>query len=394
MGKDNFFDRKNDWSKIKDDLLGYYLKLYFSKVLMTGFPVTYIDAFAGKGMFDDGEKGSPVIALDISEVAINNSSISNAKISSFFIERKFIKDLSKNTANRNATTIKGSFEDEIEGILKKCIGQNVFLYVDPFGIKSLPFDKFLLLKKINFKSIELLLNLNTFGFLREGCRLLKYRDFSISTDGLEERESFEGTKKVNDIPNMNRIANGDYWKIIISDYNNGTINAFEAEERFVNRYCEQLKQVFNFAINIPIKARRLKNMPKYRMVFCSNHKHGLIEMANNMFKRWKQMQEDERNGQLILFELDINFRGAALQQDYEKIVREILSCDFIKYEDLVCKLIIKHGILCDMGKIKEVIKKMETNESVEIRRNPALTPNGKPSNWFDYKKDLNVRLVK
>ena len=242
MGKNNFFDKKNDWSKIKDDLLGYYLKLYFSKILMTRVPVTYIDAFAGKGMFDDGEKGSPIIALDISEAAVNKSNSANAKISNFFIERKFEKDLSKNVANRNATTINGSFEDEIENILKKSVGQNVFLYVDPFGIKSLHFDKFLLLKKNNFKSIELLLNLNTFGFLREGCRLLTYKDFSSLTDELEERESSEGTKKVNDIPNNVCLVISD----LKAAYESGSElirGAFKNLENEVNRSALNIEPV-------------------------------------------------------------------------------------------------------------------------------------------------------
>jgi three-Cys-motif partner protein len=364
---------------------------------MTKVPVTYIDAFAGKGVYGDGEKGSPVISLDISETAVNNSRNTNAKIYSYFIEKKYGIELANSIANRtkrNAKIINGSYEDKIEGILNDCAGQNVFLYVDPFGIKSLHFDKFLLLQKNNYKSIELLLNLNTFGFLREGCRLLKFKYFEGMSEDLEEREASEGFNIVNDIPNMNKVAYGDYWKDIISDYNNGTFDAFEAEERFVDKYCEQLKKVFNYAINIPIKARKLKNMPKYRMVFCTNHKHGLIEMANNMFKRWKQMQEDERNGQMVLFDLDVDFRGVEYQQDYEKAIRDVLAYEFIQYEDLLCKLIMEHGILFGLTQINKVMKELEDNNSIEIIRNPAETSTGNPTKWIDYKKDMKLRLVR
>ncbi len=57
MSKDNtkFFKEKNNWSLIKDKLLGHYLEPYFQKVLMTGKPIFYVDCFAGKGKFEDGK---------------------------------------------------------------------------------------------------------------------------------------------------------------------------------------------------------------------------------------------------------------------------------------------------------------------------------------------------
>ena len=53
MSKDNsnFFKKQNEWSVIKDKLLGCYLTPYFQKVLRTGKPICYVDCFAGKGMF-------------------------------------------------------------------------------------------------------------------------------------------------------------------------------------------------------------------------------------------------------------------------------------------------------------------------------------------------------
>ena len=47
MPKDNrnFFEKKKDWSEIKDTLLGAYLKPYFQKILRTRHPVFYVDCF-------------------------------------------------------------------------------------------------------------------------------------------------------------------------------------------------------------------------------------------------------------------------------------------------------------------------------------------------------------
>ena len=64
MSKDNrdFFEHKSEWAKTKDALLEKYLVPYTTKILRTGRGLTYVDSFAGKGLFDDGTEGSPLIA--------------------------------------------------------------------------------------------------------------------------------------------------------------------------------------------------------------------------------------------------------------------------------------------------------------------------------------------
>ena len=399
MSTGNFFAKKNEWSKIKDELLGYYLSLYFPKILTTNIPVCYIDCFAGKGLFDDGEEGSPIITLNRSEEAIKHSRNKFPNISCHLIEGKYGNDLSSNVGERDAIIYSGKYEDKIDEILKKCIGKNVFLYVDPYGIKSLHFDKFNLLKKYHFNSIELFLNLNSFGFFREGCRLLGCSDLLEDSGELEERESAGVTKPINTIDNMDRVANGDYWQHIVIDYKNGSIGSHEAEERFVNEYCEKFEEIFNYVINIPIKIK-IKNMPKYRMIFCTNHKHGFIEMSKNMHKRWEEMQEDEHSRQSGLFEFDLNFNGEMIQHfngemiqhDVETLIRELMSDEYIQYADFLCEFIKRNGIFYNPSKISKYMRQMEIEGVVEIRRNPAFTPKGKPSTMMNYTKNIKMRL--
>ena len=71
--KSDFFKIKNNWSVIKDRLLGCYLTPYFQKILKTRRPTYYIDCFAGKGKFEDGSDGSPLIALKIQNDCLNRS---------------------------------------------------------------------------------------------------------------------------------------------------------------------------------------------------------------------------------------------------------------------------------------------------------------------------------
>ena len=62
---DDFFKEKKPWSEVKDQLLGCYFKPYVQKILHTRKPLEYVDCFAGKGKFDDGKPGSPLIALEL-----------------------------------------------------------------------------------------------------------------------------------------------------------------------------------------------------------------------------------------------------------------------------------------------------------------------------------------
>lgn len=75
MSKDNrdFFVQKKIWSVVKDELLRCYLVPYFNKIFLTRKPILYVDCFAGKGKFDDGNDGSPLVALKCLEVIRDGS---------------------------------------------------------------------------------------------------------------------------------------------------------------------------------------------------------------------------------------------------------------------------------------------------------------------------------
>ena len=64
---DQFFEVKRPWSKIKDQILGAYLKPYLAKVKQLGKPIVLIDGFAGKGRFRDGSDGSPLIMCKVAD---------------------------------------------------------------------------------------------------------------------------------------------------------------------------------------------------------------------------------------------------------------------------------------------------------------------------------------
>ena len=243
-----FFAVKKEWSKIKDELLSCYLTPYFSKLLMTHRPVVYIDGFAGKGKFDDGFDGSPLIALKKAKYALDSSKNKEGQINFYFIEMEHSKDLEKNVSEyKNAKVINGKYEDNIEKLIDNIIDKNIFLYIDPYGIKVLHFAFFIRIASSRYNSLELLLNLNTFGFIREGCNLLGCELKLENTSDLDELVENDDTnllKCSNSLENMDAVAGGNYWRSIINDYKNNVIDGYEAEKRFAIEYCSNLKKIF------------------------------------------------------------------------------------------------------------------------------------------------------
>lgn len=135
----DFFKKKNEWSEIKDTLLRCYLPQYFQKLLVSGKPIFYIDCFAGKGKFDDGNDGSPLIAMQIINERLGMSRISrkNNAIVPCFIELNHAADLEQNLMLHpyqygTPQVVDGKFEDNIRGLLKDKRGYDA-LIIDFFA---------------------------------------------------------------------------------------------------------------------------------------------------------------------------------------------------------------------------------------------------------------------
>jgi len=267
MSKDNrdFFKEKKDWSEIKDTLLGAYLKPYFQKVLMTKRPIFYVDCFSGKGRFDDGKPGSPIIALDIRKDCIAQTRSENAQIDMCFIDLNYASDLELNLSSYSSCYWKpaifsGKYEEKIIEILKTKKNVNVFLYIDPYGIQALDSELFDIFSTFEFASFEMLINFNSFGFFREACRALKvdYTKDRALTDleNLVEYSPIQVEADQKSINLLNKIADGTYWQEIVRDFNMGKFDGYQAEELLSAGYKKQLRKRYSYVLDMPIQIKK------------------------------------------------------------------------------------------------------------------------------------------
>lgn len=404
MSKDNsrFFKEKKIWSEVKDSLLACYLVPYFSKIMMTKRPLLYIDCFAGKGKFEDGKTGSPLNALGcLSESLLKNRSTKEGapkpEVYMRFIESNHAQDLWNNLPQPcpcDCKVIEGAFELQIGKLLnnaaKRMPNANVFLYVDPYGIKALNMPLFQALPK-HFSSAELLINLNSFGFLREALRVRKIALKTCDEDLLTDLDEYDSSI-LDSLDDLNTIAGGDYWQEIVDQYKHQQISMLEAEKRFAECYKMQLRKSFRYVLDMPIRLKSGQN-PKYRLVFATNHVDGCTLMADNIFKRGDYLVRDiQHGGQMSMFETTPDNEYVDEQQIDRKmsyVVDAIPDGDAVQSKELLADFFNQNGVICATRHLNASLARLESGKRIQVTR-PGVAPNSKY--WTEQKgKKIFVR---
>jgi three-Cys-motif partner protein len=391
MPKDNrsFFKQKKIWSEVKDELLGCYLVPYFNKILSMGNPILYVDCFAGKCKFDDGKPGSPLTALQSLEnsISVYRESRALPAIKMKFIELNHAADLSTNLAGQpvgHCDIISGNFEDNIIPLLsdamKKHRALNVFLYVDPYGVKVLNAALFDALP-MAFTTAELLINFNSFGFIRKACRVRKVafreREDEIFSD-LEEYDS----SVLDSIQELNDISGGSYWMAIIDDYSKSKIDCYQAEKEFSRQYKMRLRQTYSYVLDMPIRLKAGQH-PKYRMVYATNHPDGCMLTADNIAKRTDRLViEIQSGGQLSLMSQTAENEMVSEDMLMDRVKTLLYDTpDYTRLNKFLADFYNEHGVLCDIARLSSgrsgsVLKTLEKNGYIDVKRTPAVTDKG------------------
>lgn len=397
MSKDNsdFFKKKSVWAQTKNRLLAVYLNIYFQKLLTSKRQICYFDCFAGKGKFDDGEDGSPLIALKTRDECLRRAKTpppQNAIVARF-LDDKYAEELwanisAYNNGNGIVQAAKGRFEKDIPQFLAQVPTDklNVFLYIDPYGVKELKYKLLTGFADLKFASLEMLINFNSFGLFRNACKASSVSyvgDEALADDGeIAELEPTEFENDNNSRQLLNEITGGSDWENIVASYRRGEINGYQAEKMLAAAYKAKLREKYPYVLDMPI---RLKpgHRPKYRMIHITSNDDGCYKMAENMLNRSKELYiESLGRRQTGLF-------GGLLEQDVEnepidlailetKILETLREhTDFIRVKQFVAAFFTENGIICKIKNIKEALAKLEAHGRINVLRQ---TKDGKNNN--------------
>lgn len=381
---DDFFVEKKAWSIVKDELLGCYFKPYVAKILHTSKPLIYVDCFAGKGKFDNGSDGSPLISLRIINECLASTKMHNAQIEPIFIDLNYADYLKENLKEYPCVKIvSGKYEDKIREVLCGKEGCNVFLYIDPYGIKALQCALFDYFAKGQFNSIELLINMNSFGFIREACHALGTTfDDKCLFDDLVEYAPTKLDASDKSINELNKIAGGEYWKSIIESYKKGRIDGYEAESIFANQYCKRLMESYNYVLNMPLRIRNGQR-PKYRLIHATNHRDGCLLMVDNICNRWQALKTIQNGGQMTLWPETVDNQVIEKGDIKERVMKFFSRCDsWISLYDALAKFFMKYGPICHTKEVKDILRNFEDDGRLAVIRNPEKTEKGRCSRFM------------
>lgn len=413
MAKKNndFFETKKEWSVIKDRLLGCYIRPYFQKLLSTKIPIYYIDCFAGKGKFDDGEDGSPIIALKARKEALQSTNQKNINnIYTYFIDKKYANDLRVNISSfiesDNSSIINGLFEEHIGDLLKNLRSKNVFLYIDPYGIEALDSQILFPLSNYGFASFEMLINFNSFGFFRDACQAMNVSKKDDALSNLDELVEYDPTKITNSpesISLLTRIVGSDFWKDVVLDYKNNRINGYQAEEIISKGYKRNLRKYYKFVLDMPISLKPGQHS-KYRMIHVCNHVDGCYLMAHDMQNRDKELATKVQHRQPDLFEeLGLEFHTGRVdhpymtQENLKQLIKDYISTlksSNINYNSFMAHFANEYNVF-PFKSIQTALRDLEKEGVIRLERIPAYTLRSQPSTFWEEsgKKKLLIHKI-
>ena len=390
MSPREFFKVKREWSVIKDNILGWYLKPYFTKLLTSDREIVYVDGFSGPGAFEDGNKGSPLIVLDLIET-IDNTQKCVSLINMFFIDTCYAKELTNRISNssRRISVINGKFDDHIGKILSDNVFNNVFLYLDPFGIKGYNLSEIVKYSEKNRK-IELLLNFNGFGFYREACRQLSIEPDITDYPPDDDEETCDLAQAT--ASDLDKVMGSDNWRNIVSNHRSNS-GGVCAERALTEEVCHHLSSKFNYVLNIPIRLKKYR-VPKYRMIHATNHEDGCVIMYDNLFKRKNELSLIQSLGQYSLLEEDVDNQIVTESEILEEFEKHLKSYStYTKFNKCLADFYISHGITLSSSKFKTHVKLLEANHGIDVWRKSELTPkSGRKSTSLS--KEIKLRKAK
>jgi three-Cys-motif partner protein len=252
-------------TRAKHEILRRYLEAWTAILGLSGFPtIAYVDGFAGPGVYDNGEDGSPLIAL---KAALQHQTRFSTEIQFLFIERDNKRAIHLNScvaalslpSNFTVRVVDGStFEQGFRAHLLDRYREEqrplppTFAFIDPFGWTGVPFQ---LVKEILAnKSCEVL-----FNFMYEEInRFIEHPDQTKNFDELFGTASWRGVSQIADSRARREFLHG--------------------------LYVRQLREVAGARYVRSFEMRNKKDATDYFLFFATNSRKGMEKMKEAMWK--------------------------------------------------------------------------------------------------------------
>ncbi|MCL4262442.1 MAG: three-Cys-motif partner protein TcmP [Anaerolineae bacterium] len=339
---DEFFRDKRPWSKIKDKVIGGYMPAYLRKVALLGKPILLVDGYAGPGVFDDGEPGSPLIMCSAAEKYVKS------QYSALFVNHnpshhnKLQEILVKQGWNSRAKAILGDSSQLLNILSTQLRDQTVFVYLDPFGLKGCEFNTLKpFLTRSNQFSTEIVINMSMPITHRLAAPKAK-------AEGRENDPRITSNRN-----RMTKVFGGDYWQeIYFSD-----MLAGEKEFAVMEEYRNLISQYLPYTGSCPVRESTSSRI-KYFITFASRHIDAMLLLNDEMCKAYFGQMHEADFGDLPLF-ANTNWQSFRTSKQLDSIVIAILKKNpGIKRKALWELIIQEHFMKFTASEYKESVKNL------------------------------------
>jgi three-Cys-motif partner protein len=268
-----FWSERKTASVLKHGVLRRYLPVFVTKTgtYSLGNRVVYFDGYAGKGRYDDGTQGSPLIAA---EIARGVASLSQPrKLDLFLVERgraeyrELVKVMMAEEPELSPQIRHGNAGDYVDELIAYANVSPMFALLDPYGL-GLPMS-----------SVIKLMNrpLGPRGRLQTEV-LINFSDIMIRRIGGLLTTSKPHPRDSTTLAKMDAVCGGRWWR---SAYADASLPAAGVRV-VVDGYRQRLRgatQCGDWCV--PVR-NRINQEPRYYLVFLSRHPDGLWEFAEGL----------------------------------------------------------------------------------------------------------------
>lgn len=288
-----FWQTAEDWSRRKHLVLDYYLTPATAKLrhVSTDGRVIVLDGFAGRGAYEDGTPGSPLLMGQLADRARSWRNPVDLKVFNIEPDVDSFRELEQCTANWTAhgviQNLPGSFRQQLPVVLQEARMSPLFAFLDPFRPKHLLFEDFAPLLEREWVT-ELCFIFHTPAVVR----ILE----AVRPDARTPEQNRQGLRTL-----LTDIFGGGCWEALLSRTSlepESVVSCFAQE--LLTRGARDPRDR-TYVVFHAIRVRYQVGL-KYHIVFFTRNQHGVRLMNDAFCKEARGVYERTgRPDQMILF---------------------------------------------------------------------------------------------
>lgn len=355
-------------AEIKEQIVKNYLHIWFTMLSKKPTTLLYIDGFAGPGIYENGMRGSPIIAMEEAALALSREGHEKARILLVFIEKdQQVADGLRHNVKKHVVELRNQYGDSVvdrisikirnkdfslvienlENQYSNIEKNPAFVFLDPFGLARSGFSFEWLEKIAKFRKGEFLLNFYVQGIERNRHKLSQQKIAQIFGENI-------------DISNITVEGMAGLFSIKIQSKLNMKTLLYEMNNR--------------------------KNRTLYYLVFATKHSSGVKKMKEVMRRLSGKELHFTNEGYINQFRL---FETVGIDQ-FEESFFEVFNGKSISVREIFEYYATSNDYVWTEADIRHFLKELERKGKIKVEN---VKLNGRKRRRGTFPPDALVRVL-